>query len=102
MIATAFRAHYHALWLRKKLQRETRRRGRFDDSFPDLNSRRRLCGLLTHPLRALVDERMLIVAGSHDDGALIIQQLRDGFLRGSRRRETAIEDVALPLDFAGD
>ena len=45
---------------------------------------------------------MLIVARSHDHCALIIQQLRDGFLRGSRRCEPAIEDVALPLDFAGD
>src|SRR5712672_1243524 len=45
---------------------------------------------------------MLRIARRDDHRALIIQQLRDGFLRRICRCKSAIEDVSLPLDFSGD
>src|ERR1700704_670198 len=45
---------------------------------------------------------MLRVTRRDDHSALIIQQLRDGFLRRICRCKSAIEDVSLPLDFSGD
>src|SRR6266699_1726814 len=45
---------------------------------------------------------MLRVARSHYDRTLIIQQLRDRFLRRARGGKSTIEDVSLPLDFSGN
>src|SRR3990170_7486559 len=102
VVAAALRLHRHSPRLGKQLQRETRSRRRFYRALAQLNSRRGLRGLLADPVGAAVDQPMLVVLRSHDDRALIVEQLRDRLFGGARGGKPAIEDVTLTLDFTGD